>query len=169
VAVKEILKFGNPKLREISKYIPKKDIKSKDMKDLVKDMFDTMNAASGIGIAAPQIGVNKRVAIVNFNDAFHVMFNPVIIPLTDSKQGFWEGCLSVPNMRGWVERPKRIMVYWLDENAQPKFIETNSFLAAVFQHEIDHLDGKLYIDKVEDNKKLIHQDEYNKIDKKEVY
>jgi peptide deformylase len=169
MAIKEILKFGNPKLREISEYVPKKEIKSTEMKSLVVDMFDTMNDANGIGIAAPQIGVNKRVAIVNFNNSFHVMFNPVIIPITDKTQGFWEGCLSVPDMRGWVERPKRIMVYWLNEKGEPNFIETNSFLAAVFQHEIDHLDGSLYIDKVEDFTKLIHINEYNKIEKKEVY
>jgi len=167
--IKELLKFGNPSLREASEIVSKKDIKSKEMEDLIKDMKDTMEAANGVGIAAPQIGVNKRIAIVTINDKLHVLINPVIISLTDKTQGFWEGCLSVPDMRGWVERPKLIMVYWLDQNGEPHHMETNSFLAAVFQHEIDHLDGKLYIDRVEDNKKLIHNDEYVKIENKKVY
>ena len=160
--IKELLKFGNPILREVSEIVPKNEIKSKEMLELLKDMRDTMEAANGVGIAAPQIGVNKRVAIVTINNKLNILINPIIVPITDKTQGFWEGCLSVPNMRGYVERPKKIMVYWLNQQGEPQHMETNSFLAAVFQHEIDHLDGKLYIDRVEDNKKLIHNDEYIK-------
>jgi len=167
--IKKLLKFGNPKLREMSEHVYKKDIKTKEIKDLIQDMMDTMRSANGVGIAAPQIGVNKRIAIVTINEKLKVLINPVIVPITDKTQGFWEGCLSVPDMRGWVERPKLIIVYWLDEEGKSHHMETNSFLAAVFQHEIDHLDGKLYIDKVGDNKKLIHNEEYGKIVNKEVY
>jgi peptide deformylase len=161
--IKELLKIGNPSLRQLSEHVSRKEIKSKEIKQLINDMMETMKDAKGVGIAAPQIGINKRISIITIKDKLEVIVNPVIIPLTEEVQGFWEGCLSVPEFRGYVERPKKIALYYLNELGEAKYLETNSFLAAVIQHEVDHLDGSLYVDKIKDNKQLIHNDEYSKL------
>ena len=88
-----------------------------------------------------------------------VIFNPTITILDDSEQGFWEGCLSVPGLRGFVERPRKIRVDFLDENAEPRSVEVENFLATVFQHELDHLVGKLYVDRMKDITTLMFEDE----------
>ena len=92
------------------------------------------------------------------SEAF-VIFNPTITILDDSEQGFWEGCLSVPGLRGFVERPRKIRVDFLDENAEPRSVEVENFLATVFQHELDHLVGKLYVDRMKDITTLMFEDE----------
>ena len=92
------------------------------------------------------------------SEAF-IIFNPKITVMDDTEQGFWEGCLSVPGLRGYVERPRSIRVDFLDENAEPKSIEIEDFLATVFQHELDHLIGKLYIDRMKDISTLMFEDE----------
>ena len=90
----DLLKIGNDKLRAVNEWVPKKFIRSEECKKLVKDMLDTMKNAGGVGIAAPQIGVNRKISIITINNETEVMINPVVVPLTDKKQGFWEGCLS---------------------------------------------------------------------------
>ena len=88
-----------------------------------------------------------------------VIFNPKITVLDETEQGFWEGCLSVPGLRGFVERPRSIRVDYLDENAESMYIEIEDFLATVFQHELDHLIGKLYVDRMKDITTLMFEDE----------
>jgi peptide deformylase len=88
-----------------------------------------------------------------------VIFNPKITVIDETEQGFWEGCLSVPGLRGFVERPRSIRVDYLDENAKSKSIEIEDFLATVFQHELDHLIGKLYVDRMKDITTLMFEDE----------
>ena len=92
------------------------------------------------------------------SEAF-VIFNPEITILDEAEQGFWEGCLSVPGLRGFVERPRKIRVDFLDENAENRSIEVEDFLATVFQHELDHLIGKLYVDRMKDIGTLMFEDE----------
>ena len=92
------------------------------------------------------------------------MFNPSIEYLTDEKQGNWEGCLSVPGLRGYVERPSKISVNFTDENLKLKKLNLEGFLATVFQHEIDHLFGKLYVDRVADKELLMYEDELKNLD-----
>jgi peptide deformylase len=127
-------------------------------------------AAGGIGLAAPQIGISKQLAIIKLSEESDrypdmedsesfVIFNPKISVLDENEQGFWEGCLSVPGLRGFVERPRSIRVDYLDENAEPVFIEIEDFLATVFQHELDHLIGKLYVDRMKDITTLTFEDE----------
>ena len=170
MSAKEILKMGNPLLREVAQDFSAEEIKSRDTKDLLADMWDSLEAAGGIGLAAPQIGISKQLAVIKLSEesarypdmedseAF-VIFNPTITILDDSEQGFWEGCLSVPGLRGFVERPRKIRVDFLDENAEPRSVEVENFLATVFQHELDHLIGKLYVDRMKDITTLMFEDE----------
>jgi peptide deformylase len=119
-----------------------------------------MKHYGGIGIAAPQIGVDLKVAIIELpeenrygqkvNLPFTVFINPIMTYLTDEKQGFWEGCLSLPGLRGYVERPSKVQVNYLDEKGNEKELLADGFLATVLQHELDHLEGVLYIDRITD-------------------
>ena len=133
-------------------------------------MWHSLAAAGGIGLAAPQIGISKQLAVIKLteesdrypdmedSEAF-IIFNPKITVLDKTEQGFWEGCLSVPGLRGFVERPRKIRVDFLDESAKPRSIEVEDFLATVFQHELDHLVGKLYVDRIKDITTLMFEDE----------
>jgi len=172
MAVHQIIKMGNPILREVSKELTKDEIVSPEIKKLTLDMWETMEHAGGIGLAAPQIAIPIQMTVIRvpieserYPDADesdeYVIFNPKITYLTEETQGFWEGCLSVPGLRGFVERPKRIRVDYLDQNAHPQSIELSDFLATVFQHELDHLIGKLYVDRMKDISTLTYDDELN--------
>ena len=166
MSVKEILKMGNPLLREVAQDFSVEEIKSPETKDLLKDMWDSLEAAGGIGLAAPQIGISKQLAVIKLSEesgrypdiedseAF-VIFNPKITVMDETEQGFWEGCLSVPGLRGFVERPRSIRVDFLDENAESKSIQIEDFLATVFQHELDHLNGIVFIEKLSPMKKML--------------
>ena len=126
MAVRKILRAGDPLLRKKSEEIPVTEIRSKEMKKLIRDMFDTMDDADGLGLAAPQIGVLKKLVVVGFDRSArypdaeaierNILINPEIEILKDAPlEGTWEGCLSVPGMRGYVERPRRIRMKWYDE------------------------------------------------------
>ena len=170
MSVREIIKMGNPVLREIAEDFSPKEILSEETQSLVEDMWDSMEAAGGIGLAAPQIGISKQLAVIRLQEQSDrypdmkdsedfVIFNPKITVLDETEQGFWEGCLSIPGLRGYVERPRNIRVDYLDEDAKPKSIEIDEFLATVFQHEIDHLIGRLYVDRMKDITTLTYEDE----------
>jgi len=170
MSVKEILKMGNPLLREVAEDFSVEEIKNSETQLLLEDMWHSLAAAGGIGLAAPQIGISKQLAVIKLteesdrypdmedSEAF-IIFNPKITVLDTTEQGFWEGCLSVPGLRGFVERPRKIRVDFLDENAKPRSIEVEDFLATVFQHELDHLVGKLYVDRIKDITTLMFEDE----------
>ena len=159
MAVKEITKMGNPVLRDAASPVLTEEICSEEFKLLLKDMEETMISAGGVGIAAPQINVSKQVALIKIDSSnprypgkqnvdLHVFINPKITYLTHELQGFWEACLSVPGLKGYVERPKHIKVDYLDAHGEEKTMEADGFMAIVLQHELDHLHGKLYVDKV---------------------
>ena len=170
--------MGNPILREISAELTKEEILSEETKLLIQDMLETMSEAGGIGLAAPQIGISKQVAVIELpesNERYpdapsseqYIIFNPKITNLSDEKQSYWEGCLSVPGLRGLVERPSNIKIDYLDENAREQSIELSGFLATVFQHELDHLFGKIYIDHITDTKLIIFESEAHFLEKSE--
>ena len=170
MSVKEILKMGNPLLREVAEDFSVEEIKNSETQLLLEDMWHSLAAAGGIGLAAPQIGISKQLAVIKLteesdrypdmedSEAF-IIFNPKITVLDKTEQGFWEGCLSVPGLRGFVERPRKIRVDFLDESAKLRSIEVEDFLATVFQHELDHLVGKLYVDRIKDITTLMFEDE----------
>ena len=174
-----ILKMGNPILREVSKPLLKEEIVSDQSKDLVKKMWEVMEQAGGIGLAAPQIGVLKQLAVIrldsnseryeNIEDSEEfVIFNPKLEVLDETKQGFWEGCLSVPGLRGYVERPRKLKINYLNEKAEEKEVIVEDFLATVFQHELDHLFGFLYVDRLKSVKDLIFENEINNIPQEKI-
>ena len=162
--------MGNPLLREEAKPFTFEEILSEDTEILLKDMWDSLEEAGGIGLAAPQIGISKQLAVIKLSEESdrypdmettepYVIFNPQITVLDKEVQGFWEGCLSVPGLRGYVERPRKVKIDYLDENADERTIEVEDFLATVFQHELDHLIGMLYVDRMEDVSTLMFEDE----------
>ncbi|MBE7439782.1 MAG: peptide deformylase [Spirochaetales bacterium] len=158
MAVHKILRAGNPLLRQKSAPVPVEEIRSQENRKLIKDMFETMFAADGLGLAAPQIGILKQIVVVGFeqNERYpdarpiqkQVLINPLIEVMDAPREGYWEGCLSVPDMRGYVERSRKIRMTWYDEkeNFHDEVIE--GFDAVVYQHECDHLQGILYIDRL---------------------
>ncbi len=172
MAVCEIIRLGNPVLRQKAKPFTKEEILKRETKALIKDMDDTMAALGGIGIAAPQIGISKQAAIIeikkdnprykNLNvSGRYVIFNPIISIVDDQKTGFWEGCLSVPGIRGCVERASAIKVEYLDETANAQSLYLDDFRAVVFQHELDHLFGVVFLDRITDTTKIAFQEEFD--------
>jgi peptide deformylase len=162
MAAREVLRMGHPVLRERAQ--PVEGFGTPELLALVADMKDTMAAKNGAGLAAPQIGVSQRVVIFGvdrnprYPDAeevpFTVLVNPKIVLLTREVEEGWEGCLSVPGMRGWVPRWKRLRYWGCDENGIRFSREVEDFHARVVQHECDHLDGILYPMRIRDLSKF---------------
>ncbi|NDG85255.1 MAG: peptide deformylase [Proteobacteria bacterium] len=151
MAIRKIARMGHPVLRQKARELKKEEILAPAFKTFLNDMFETMVDYDGVGLAAPQVYESIAVAIVQYPmDAEPVVvINPKITVLDDKKQGFWEGCLSVPEIRGLVYRPRKIKVDYLDLHAKPQSVTVEGFGATVFQHELDHLDGVLFIDRIE--------------------
>ena len=171
MGLRTIIRMGHPNLRRVAQPVELDDIGSDKMNTLLRDMEDTLHDSGGIGLAAPQIDVDLRLAIIEipggptrYGDIeampLTVFFNPVIEALTTDREGYWEGCLSVPGLRGFVERPQHIRVSYIDANKEPAEIELQGFLATVMQHEFDHLDGRLYIHHITDTRKLMFEEEW---------
>ena len=118
------------------------------IKELIQDMFDTMHEAFGVGLAAPQVGVRKRVVVIEVEEVPYVLINPVILEKSGEQTGP-EGCLSVPGKTGTVTRPNYVKVKAFNENMEEYIIEGTELLARCLCHEIDHLDGIMYVDKIE--------------------
>lgn len=126
-----------------------KDINKPEIKRLVADMFRTMQVKDGVGLAAPQIGQHVRLVVVNTKEGPVCLFNPELIKRSLAKEVAEEGCLSVPGVWGPVKRHKGVVCAYLDHNGEPRKMEGCGLLARALQHEIDHLDGMLFIDKLE--------------------
>ncbi|MDK9709629.1 peptide deformylase [Acidaminobacter sp.] len=146
MAIRNIRTEGDEVLRKRSKEVAVIDQK---IKDLVEDMIDTMYHAEGVGLAAPQVGILKRIAVIDVYDetGVKVLINPKIIR-EEGEQFEVEGCLSVPERAGSVRRPAKVWVEALNENGQTYVVEGEELLARALCHEIDHLDGVLFIDKL---------------------
>jgi len=158
MAIKEIIKMGHPLLLEKAK--PVTEFDTQELHKLVKDMIETMEGASGAGLAAPQVGEGIQLVIFGFEDneryeeeeaiPFTVLINPIITPLTHETEDAWEGCLSVPGMRGLVPRFKKINYKGFDQFGKPVNRDVEGFHARVVQHECDHLIGILYPLRIKD-------------------
>ena len=158
MTVRDILKMGDPRLLRVAQ--PVQAFDTPELRSLVTDLFDTMHAQRGAGLAAPQIGVDLAVVIFGFrrNERYPeappvpetVLINPVITPLGDAEEEGWEGCLSVPGLRGVVPRWARIRYTGVDVFGRAIDREAEGFHARVVQHECDHLIGKLYPMRVRD-------------------
>jgi len=147
--VREILTDGHPTLRKVAKKVDPKEIPDPLFQQLIDDMFETMYAAPGVGLAAPQVNVSKRLFVMDVHDEEHepyVVINPKI-ERAEEEIELTEGCLSVPGMVGEITRFKFMAVSGLDRYGEKIRVEGDGLLAQCLQHEIDHLDGILYVDK----------------------
>ena len=134
----EVLKKAAKEVKEVTPRI----------KELIADMFDTMHDAFGVGLAAPQVGVRKKVVVIEIEEVPYVLINPVILEVSGEQTGP-EGCLSVPGKTGTVTRPNYVKVKAFNEDMEEYIIEGTELLARCLCHEIDHLDGIMYVDKIE--------------------
>lgn len=153
MALRTIRKQGDPILTKKSRPIEEMTPK---IRELIFDMLETMYEAYGVGLAAPQVGILKRLVVIDVGDGPLVLINPEIIE-TDGEQTGDEGCLSVPGMAGQVTRPNYVKVRALDQNMEEVELEGTELLARAFCHELDHLDGKMYTELVEGD---LHKVEY---------
>jgi len=162
MAIKPVLRMGDARLLLVS--APVREFGTAQLRELITDMEDTMRAAHGAGLAAPQIGVLQRVVIFGgggterYPEAeavpYTVLINPRLKPLRGGKEEDWEGCLSVPGLRGMVPRHRRLRYRGHDESGRPIDRTVSGFHARVVQHEVDHLDGVLYPTRIKDLRKF---------------
>jgi peptide deformylase len=158
MAVRRILRMGDPRLLEVAR--PVADFAAPALAELIADLFDTMTAAGGVGLAAPQIGVGLQVVVFGFAQSERyptaaavprtVLINPCITPLASEAEAGWEGCLSVPGLRGEVPRCPRVRYQGYDAQGEPFERTVEGFHARVVQHECDHLLGRLYPTRMRD-------------------
>ena len=145
MAIRKIVEIGDDKLRKQCKPVDKFDLR---LRVLLKDMADTMYKANGVGLAAPQVGILKRIVVVDIGEGLIEMINPEILHMEGAQTGP-EGCLSVPGRSGVVTRPNVVTVRFQDRNGDEYEATAEGFLARAFCHELDHLDGTLYVDKMD--------------------
>jgi peptide deformylase len=173
MAVRKIIRMGHPTLRQVARPLSKRELGSAELQRLIEDMVDTLHDYSGIGLAAPQVDEPVRLAIIEIPGGptrygelpalpLTVFVNPEVRIIDPITEGYWEGCLSIPGLRGFVERPQHIHVRATDHDGKPIELELSGFAATVFQHEFDHLDGKLYIDHITDTTKLAFEEEFGR-------
>ena len=164
--IRDVLRMGDERLLRRSRPVDRFD--TRDLHALIADMFDTMRALDGAGLAAPQIGIDLRVVIFGFGSSPRypdappvpetVLINPVITPLSDAMEDGWEGCLSVPGLRGVVPRFRQLRYTGVDARGLPIDRTVDGFHARVVQHECDHLDGVLYPMRIRDFSRFGFQD-----------
>jgi peptide deformylase len=154
----KVARIGHPGVRSPARPVPADGIPSSDLQRLVDDMIETMHEYDGVGLAAPQIHVGLRLAVIEVPASdersreavpLTVLINPQVTALGDEKEHDWEGCLSIPDLRGVVPRWSRLRLEALDRTGAPFTLEANGFFARVIQHECDHLDGSVYLDRME--------------------
>lgn len=146
MAIRKIREMGDPVLtkrcKEVTEITPR-------IQELIDDMFETLYEANGVGLAAPQVGILKRIVVIDVTGEDPIlMINPKILETSGEQEGY-EGCLSVPGKSGYVTRPNYVKAIAYDENMEPFEIEGTELLARAICHELDHLDGHLYVEKVE--------------------
>src|SRR5436189_981748 len=173
MSILKVARMGHPVLRERARPLDKSDIKSVIVQKLIDDMLDTMHEYHGVGLAAPQVheGLRLFVALLD-NDPDSkseavVIVNPEIVSNTPEVEDGWEGCLSIPDIRGMVPRYTDIRLQALDRNGRPIDLSLKNFPARVAQHETDHLDGVLFFDRMKSFQSLTFLDEYSRFHAKE--
>jgi peptide deformylase len=172
MAVREILTVGHPLLREVAREVTIEELATPEMQQLIDDLIETMHHANGAGIAATQIGESVRITTIEVNAnprypykpriPLTVVVNPVVEFLDDELVEINEGCLSVPNMRGNVHRHVNIRVRYLDRNGVAHDEVKRGLTAGTFQHELDHLDGLLFLDRVTDTTTLTTWEQFER-------
>ena len=178
MSVREIVEIGHPVLRERAREVAPDELRSAAVQGLIDDMIDTMRAANGAGLAANQVGETVRVAVVEVREGnprypykppvpLTVIVNPVIEALDDEIERINEGCLSVPNLRGEVPRHVSIRLRYTDRDGAEHEEVRRGLTAGTFQHELDHLDGVLFVDRVTDPRTLSTWEEFDRFHREE--
>ncbi len=168
MSILKVARMGHPVLRQRARPISTSDLRDPMMQTLINDMIDTMHEYSGVGLAAPQIHEDLRLFVALLDDDPDgdsdavVVVNPEIVPVSDQKVEGWEGCLSIPDIRGRVPRYTDIVVRALDRTGKKIELELKGFPARVAQHETDHLDGILFFDRMTSMQSLTYLDEYSR-------
>jgi len=170
MAILKVARLGHPVLREPSLSVPPERIPTAEFQRFIDDLIETMREYDGVGLAAPQVHVPWRVATIEaagnprYPEApavpLTVLVNPEIQAVGEEKEVDWEGCLSVPGLRGKVARVSALDVRALDREGNPIFWRAEGFPARIVQHEVDHLDGRVYLDRMEDLLTLTHLEEF---------
>ncbi|HEY5600087.1 MAG TPA: peptide deformylase [Candidatus Manganitrophaceae bacterium] len=172
MAILKIVKLGNPILRRVAAEVTPAEAQDPAFQQFLEDMTETMRKLDGVGLAAPQVSVSKQAIVIEANqnprypDApdlpLLIILNPVLTRLADEKIEGWEGCLSVENLRGKVIRSARVGVKGFNRFMEPMELDADGFLAVVFQHEIDHLNGRVFLDRMKDFSTLTHLAEFDR-------
>ena len=172
MAILKVARLGHPVLRQPAEPVAIGDIRSAQVQQLIDDMIETMHEYDGAGLAANQVHVPRQIAVIEvaknprYPEApeipLTVVINPVVTPLTDETEDGWEGCLSVPDMRGMVPRLTSVRLDAFDREGRRIEGEAKEFFARVIQHETDHLHGMVYLDRMRDFSTLTHLAEWNK-------
>ena len=162
-SILKVARIGHPVVRTPAAPVTREEMASAEFQRLVDDMIVTMHEYDGVGLAAPQIHVPRRLAVIEIRASderteaaipLTVLVNPVVTPLGEARVTGWEGCLSVPGLRGLVPRAERVRLEARDREGRPYLAEASGFFARVIQHECDHLDGMVYLDRMEDMRSL---------------
>jgi peptide deformylase len=172
MSILKVARLGHPVLRQVTAAVSQRMLKSSLMQQFIDDMIETMKEYDGVGLAADQVHESKQVAVLEVADnprypnkpqvPLTVLVNPKITPLSDETEEDWEGCLSIPDLRGRVPRYKSIRVEAWDRRGKPLDFVARDFHARVIQHEYDHLNGKLYIDRMRDFSTLTFLQEFTR-------
>jgi len=172
MAILKVTRLGHPVLRRVAEPVASETIARPEFQQLIDDMIETMHEYDGVGLAAPQIHISQQIAVLEvaknprYPDApsvpLTVLVNPLVTPLTEETVDGWEGCLSIPEMRGVVPRYTELRVEALDRAGQPVEFIAKDFHARVIQHEYDHLQGKVYLDRMPSLDTLTHLTEWQR-------
>jgi peptide deformylase len=171
MAILKVARIGHPVVRAEARAVPETKIRSPEIQRLIDDMQETMHEYEGVGLAAPQVHVGLRLAVIEVPESdrrssdavpFTVLVNPVVEPLSEAKLVGFEGCLSIPQLRGQVARYDKVRLSALDRKGRPYAVEASGFFARVIQHECDHLDGRVYLDRMADMRSLSFLSEFER-------
>lgn len=173
MTVREVLRVGHPALREVARALTRPELASREVQRLIDDLVATMRAADGAGLAATQVGVGLRVCVIEVRQPnprypykpaipLTVLVNPIVAPLVDETWDVYEGCLSVPGLRGVVPRFTEVRVTGWDRDGNDVDLVARGVSAGTYQHELDHLDGRLFLDRVTDTTTLCTWEEFDR-------
>ena len=172
MAILKVARLGHPVLRTVAAPVPVPEIRLPETQRLIDDMIETMREYNGAGLSATQVHTLKQIAVIEvlsnprYPDApqipLMVIVNPIVTPLTDAMEEGWEGCLSIPDLRGMVPRYTEVRLQAYDRAGEPVSLIAKDFFARVIQHETDHLNGVVFLDRMKDLSTLTHLAEWNK-------
>ena len=172
MAILKVARLGHPVLRKVAAPVPEREIRTAQLQRFIDDMIETMREYNGAGLAANQVHTLKQIAVIEVQKSpqhpetpeipLTVLVNPVVTPLTEEMADGWEGCLSIPDMRGIVPRYTAVRLQAQDRDGQRIDLKANDLFARVIQHEADHLNGIVYVDRMRDLSTLTHLAEWNR-------